>query len=101
MRYSDYYDNEVYAQPKGLIRCVVCNEETMDRWHDGPGYGDHLAVTTHPDEDEREPGNPLGTRGGYTEIRLRCSMGHCQRLVIANHKGDEYIDLIFDGNSEW
>jgi hypothetical protein len=60
----------------------------------GPGaYGrDHEAVTVHPDRDKYD--SPIGTCGGYTQIDLRCALGHRFALIIANHKSDEYIGTV-------
>jgi hypothetical protein len=61
------------------------NEET----HDG---GDHQAVTVHPDTDSYI--SPIGTRGGYVNVELCCAAGHAFRLVVANHKGAEYVGIV-------
>jgi hypothetical protein len=74
---------------KWQVCCPMCQNENVDR--DGEG-GDHTAVTTHEDNDEY--GCPLGTRGGWTEVRYTCGNGHSFSLLVANHKGAEYIGLV-------
>jgi hypothetical protein len=82
------------ATPPGTLRwqvfCPICAAEEIDRVPaDG---GDHAAVVVQPDRDEY--GGPLGTRGGHLEIRLECGSGHGFALVIANHKGAEFVGLV-------
>ena len=54
--------------------------------------GDHSAVTVQPDRDRYDC--PIGTRGGYVSIELRCLAGHRFDMVIANHKGAEYLGIV-------
>jgi hypothetical protein len=54
--------------------------------------GDHHAVTVHPDQDAYA--SPIGTRGGYVDVRLWCAAGHAFSLVVANHKGAQFIAVV-------
>lgn len=72
--------------------CPECGEAGVEPTGPDEGDGDHRAVTVHPDRDEYD--SPIGTRGGYTQIDLWCPVGHQFALIIANHKGDEYIGAI-------
>lgn len=86
------------------LHCPICTAGEIERGQLGEdGYlpydpdnddagGDHEAVTVHSDLDAY--GGPLGTRGGHVEIRLWCGAGHSFQLVIANHKGAEYIGVV-------
>ncbi|MFH8581647.1 hypothetical protein [Streptomyces zaomyceticus] len=56
-----------------------------------PG-GDEKSVTVHPDKDSYS--SPIGTRGGFVEIRMWCAGGHAFQLIIANHKGAEYLAAV-------
>ncbi|MFE9976090.1 hypothetical protein ACFYRD_36605 [Streptomyces hirsutus] len=58
---------------------------------DSPG-GDETSVTVHPDRGEYA--SPVGTRGGFVEIRMWCAGGHAFQLVVANHKGAEYVAVV-------
>ncbi|MFF3934209.1 hypothetical protein [Streptomyces hirsutus] len=49
-------------------------------------------MTVHPDRDEYA--SPIGTRGGLVEIRMWCAGGHAFQLVVANHKGAEYVAVV-------
>lgn len=73
------------------VMCPRCGDDAVDRG-DGEIVADHQAVTVHPDRDEYK--SPLGTRGGYAEIRLFCTAGHRFALIIANHKGAEYVGAV-------
>jgi hypothetical protein len=53
--------------------------------------GDHTAATVQPDRDRYE--SPIGTRGGYASIALECVAGHGFDLIVANHKGAEYLGV--------
>jgi hypothetical protein len=53
---------------------------------------DHAAVTLEPDRDGYD--SPIATRGGYVSIGLSCPDGHEFDLVIANHKGAEYLGVV-------
>lgn len=83
--------------PSWQLHCPHCGpvEYGVDRnWDcesaDGGEYsGDHDAVITHPDRDEYD--SPMGTRGGWTEIKYYCGRGHAFRLLIGNHKGAEFL----------
>lgn len=75
------------------VNCPQCEppQQGVDRYG-MEGYGpDHEAVTVHPDRDEYE--SPMGTRGGRVEIKLTCVYGHYFTLIIANHKGAEFIGI--------
>jgi len=70
--------------------CPVCGAAEVEQGlHSG---GDHTAVTVRPDRDRYD--SPVGTRGGYVSIALECSAGHQFDLVIANHKGAEYVAVL-------
>ena len=71
------------------LNCPHCGEVNVDRVDMAP---DHLAVTVHPDRDKYE--SPIGTRGGYVQIDLQCPHGHAFALIIANHKGFEFIGIV-------
>lgn len=53
---------------------------------------DETSVTVHPDRDSYS--SPIGTRGGFVEIRMWCGAGHAFQLVVANHKGAEYVAVV-------
>ncbi|MGW2550111.1 hypothetical protein [Streptomyces sp. NPDC001635] len=81
------------------LQCPECAAPEIERGRlDENGYadetsrGDAAAVTVHPDKDGY--GSPLGTRGGYVEINLWCAAGHNFSLVVANHKGAEYVGVV-------
>jgi hypothetical protein len=75
------------------LQCPVCAAPEIERGRpDEDAGGDHTAVTVHLDRDAY--GSPLGTRGGHVEIRLWCAAGHDFQLVIANHKGAEYVGIV-------
>ncbi|RJL21027.1 hypothetical protein [Bailinhaonella thermotolerans] len=71
------------------LHCPRCHSPDLDREPPGP---DHRAVTLHPDRDEYH--SPIGTRGGYVHIALACAYGHEFAVVLANHKGAEYLGLV-------
>ena len=71
------------------LHCPECGTNAVER----QGFeGDHGAVTVHQDRDEYS--SPIGTRGGYVDIALECGYGHAFRLVVANHKGFEFIGTV-------
>jgi hypothetical protein len=75
--------------------CPECGEFTVEQTgpDDGGDYGlDHTAVTIHTDQDSYD--SPIGTRGGYTQVDLWCPAGHRFALIVANHKGEEYIGCV-------
>lgn len=72
------------------VHCPVCGAGESDRAV--VGGGDHEAVTVHPDRDDYD--SPIGTRGGYVRVDLECSGGHSYALVVANHKGAEFLGLV-------
>lgn len=74
------------------LPCPECGEPGVEQTGSDIGGGDHEAVTVYPDRDEYD--SPIGTRGGYTRIDLWCSMEHHFALIIANHKGTEYIGAV-------
>lgn len=74
------------------MSCPECDQPGVEQTGPDDGDGDHRAVTVHPDRDEYD--SPIGTRGGYTQIDLWCPDGHQFALIIANHKGDEYIGAV-------
>ncbi|MGC4966288.1 hypothetical protein ACLQ2H_09745 [Streptomyces globisporus] len=64
------------------------DEEEGEKTYDG---GDHKAVTVRPDTDSYI--SPIGTCGGCVDVELWCAAGHAFRLVVANHKGAEYVGI--------
>jgi len=70
----------------GCVICPDCGGAAIE-W----GEGD--AVIVYPDRDEYEPGNPLGTRGGYTVIRMTCTCGARLAIICGNHKGAVHVGL--------
>jgi hypothetical protein len=81
------------AHPAGTLqwqlRCPECGDENVDRENYAP---DHEAVAIQPDRDDYD--SPIGTRGGYVQVSLQCSYGHPFAVVIANHKGAEFIGVL-------
>lgn len=77
------------------IQCPKCgNDDMIDRVLPCCAYehcADHLAVVVVPDNDDAP--SPIGTRGGHVSISLACGCGHHFKLVIANHKGMEFIGI--------
>lgn len=80
-----------------LLHCPVCGDDCVEQM--GPGGGDHTAVTVHPDRDSYD--SPIGTRGGYVAVQLFCPAGHGFDLIIANHKGQEYIGVKLAGPRDY
>lgn len=86
-----------FAGAMGLSWQVLCpkctdRQPNIDRIGSDGEYGpDERAVIVHPDRDEYS--SPLGTRGGWVEIQLTCGF-HNFSLVVANHKGEEYIGIM-------
>lgn len=76
------------------LRCPECGEECVERHG-----GDDAAVTVHPDRDQYD--SPIGTRGGYVKVELFCPAGHGFDLVIANHKGCEFIGVVPAGERDY
>ena len=78
------------ASAAWLLHRPVCLSAEVEQ---GLGSGgDHSAVTVQPDRDRYD--SPIGTRGGYISIELHCPYGHDFDLVIANHKGAEYVGVV-------
>ena len=75
------------------VLCPLCGEVGVEQGHSDRDDQEQDAVTVHPDRDEYE--SPIFTRGGYTEIRLWCSAGHRFALIIANHKGAQFLDAVY------
>jgi hypothetical protein len=72
------------------LSCPACGAAEIEQGsRSGP---DHTAVTIQPDRDGYD--SPIGTRGGFVSIALDCAAGHAFELVIANHKGAEYVAVI-------
>lgn len=96
--------NDLPGELAWRVQCPECSAPEIERGEldetgaraDVPGNitdsGDHTAVTVHPDRDAHD--SPIGTRGGYVEIRLWCAAGHNFRLLVANHKGAEYVAVV-------
>ncbi|MGA2828723.1 MAG: hypothetical protein ABSF03_21685 [Streptosporangiaceae bacterium] len=84
------------ASPAGTLQwqlsCPVCGEDAVDRVGWTQGSGDHEAVTMQPDRDDY--GSPIGTRGGYLRVDLECVVGHGFALIVANHKGAEFVGVV-------
>jgi hypothetical protein len=72
------------------LSCPVCGVADIEQGQ--RSGGDHTAVKVQPDRDACD--SPIGTRGGYVSIALECTTGHELDLVIANHKGAEYVGLV-------
>jgi hypothetical protein len=68
------------------LRCPECGEDCVERLG-----GDDASVTVVSDRDEYD--SPIGTRGGFVCVKLFCSTGHGFDLIIANHKGLEFIGV--------
>lgn len=79
------------------LACPECGDTCVEQ--QGPGPGDHAAVTVQPDRDAHD--SPIGTRGGYVKIELFCPSGHGFDLVIANHKGCEYVGIVPAGDRDY
>lgn len=81
------------AHPAGKLQwqlcCPECGEQSVDREDNG---GDHEAVIVQPDRDDYD--SPIGTRGGYLQVDLYCVAGHRFALVVANHKGAEFVGVV-------
>ena len=73
------------------LACPECGSGSVDRHG-----GDAAAVTVHPDRDHYD--SPIGTRGGYVSVALLCPAGHGFDLIIANHKGAEFIGIVPAGD---
>jgi hypothetical protein len=71
--------------------CPDCGSPDIDR---DPGQRDHDAITVHPDRDNYD--SRIGTRGGYAQVALCCTRGHAFNLILANHKGAEYVAVVKD-----
>jgi hypothetical protein len=78
------------------LHCPECGQVGVEQM--GPG-GDHGAVTVHPDRDDYD--SPIDTRGGYTRIKLFCPAGHGFDLIVANHKGAEFIGVVPAGGRNY
>jgi hypothetical protein len=72
--------------------CPNCGSDVVDRSVYGGYGGDHDAVAIEPDKDDYV--SPIGTRGGFVQIDLVCSASHRFNLIIANHKGAEFIGVV-------
>jgi hypothetical protein len=77
------------AELQWQVLCPHCGDAAVDRADFVP---DHKAVTVYPDRDEYD--SPIGTRGGYVQIDLQCMVGHGFALVVANHKGAEFLAVV-------
>lgn len=99
--------SEAFARPNGMqwrLHCPECGAEEIERGDfdeatgqapydpDDDSGGDEASVTVHPDNDSYD--SPFGTRGGYVEVRMWCAGGHAFRLIVANHKGAEFIGVL-------
>lgn len=61
-----------------VVRCPRCESDTIEE--------DPDSVTIFPDRDEYD--SPIGTRGGYVNVDLRCSGCSCAfTFTVGNHKG--------------
>jgi hypothetical protein len=78
------------AAASWLLHCPVCHSADVEQGL--RSGGDHAAVTVQPDRDSYD--SPIGTRGGYLSVTLSCADGHDFDLVIANHKGAEYLGVV-------
>jgi hypothetical protein len=93
------------AGPDALIWRLACpqcaapeiergdfDEESGTVVYDDTPSRDETSVTVHPDTDDYA--SPIGTRGGFVEVRMWCAAGHAFKLVVANHKGAEYVAVV-------
>jgi hypothetical protein len=78
------------------LNCPVCEDYCVEQM--GPA-GEQSAVTVHPDLDEYD--SPVGTRGGWTQVRLFCPAGHGFDLITANHKGSQAIAIVPAGYRDY
>lgn len=74
------------------LLCPYCGSDIVDRSVYGGYGGDHEAVYIEPDKDDYT--SPIGTRGGFVQVDLFCPANHRFNLIIANHKGAEFIGLV-------
>lgn len=77
---------EVYLHEQ--LCCPVCGNDAIDRLD----YDDVKSVIVHADRDDYD--SPAGTRGGWVQVQLYCQGGHCFDLLVANHKGSEFMSLV-------
>src|SRR5262245_2005965 len=78
------------------LSCPVCGENCVEQ--QGPD-GEAGCVTVHPDRDEYD--SPIQTRVGYTQVRLFCAAGHGFDLIVANHKGAQFIGVVSVGPRDY
>lgn len=106
--HTDVLKKDTQLIPDALawrVCCPECGTEEVERGafdeetgtvaydpDDEAADGDDAAVTVHPDTDSYI--SPLGTRGGFVEVDLWCAAGHVFQLVLANHKGAEYVGIV-------
>lgn len=83
-------DMDVAGRIAYQMACPQCGDRCIDRLG-----GDDASVTVTPDRDACD--SPIGTRGGFVLIRMFCPAGHGFDLVIANHKGCEYLGVVMVG----
>ena len=72
------------------LACPECAETEIEQPEDTGAPG----VATHPAKDG---GSPVGTDGGYTEFQFRCRACHQFRLIVAPHKGTQFIGVVQAG----
>lgn len=80
------------------MHCPVCEDTIVEQMGPGPDT-EASAVTVAPDRDEYD--SPIGTRGGFTRIELFCPVGHGFDLIIANHKGSQFIGVVLVGERNY
>lgn len=71
------------------LQCPICGEPVIEQQSNLGGEA--ACVTVQPDRDEYD--SPIGTRGGYAKIQTFCGNGHGIDIIIANHKGCQFIGL--------
>lgn len=79
------------AEPTKLqwqVQCPVCATSNVER---EPFMDDDASVTLHPDKDDYA--SPIGTRGGFVEVNLACESQHRFQIIVANHKGAEFVGV--------
>ena len=80
-------DSAESAQLRWQVQCPVCANSNVERDPD-----DDASVRLHPDKDEYA--SPISTRGGFVEVYLACTSGHRFQIIVANHKGAEFVGVV-------
>ena len=77
------------AQLRWQVQCPVCATSNVER---DPFMDDDASVRLNPDKDEYA--SPIYTRGGFVEVSLACEVGHGFKIIVANHKGAEFVGVV-------